>query len=74
MLLLPLTRHGRPKGRCELVNYAVLAFFIMFPNEVCLAVGRHELSGAVHQRDRLYLPLLAVDEYTDIGGGFFRVH
>ncbi len=47
LVLLPFTRHGRPSGIMEIVHYAVLAFLIMFMNNVCQAVGQLSVPSGI---------------------------
>ena len=47
LMLLPFTHHGRLSGIRELGHYVVLAFFIMFMNNVCQAVGQQTVPSGV---------------------------
>ncbi|WP_077073894.1 DMT family transporter [Mailhella massiliensis] len=47
LALLPLTKHGRPTGFMEIVHYFVLAFFVMFMNNVCQAVGQQSVPSGM---------------------------
>lgn len=47
LALFPLTKHGRPVGIMEVVQWGVFAFFIMFLNNVCQAVGQESVPSGV---------------------------
>lgn len=47
LALLPFTKHGRPAGVMEVVHWGVFAFFIMFINNVCQAVGQQSVPSGV---------------------------
>ena len=47
LVILPLTRHGRPTGPMEILHYAVLAFFLMFMNNTCQAVGQQSVPSGI---------------------------
>jgi len=47
LVLLPLMKHGRPTGFMEVVHYVVLAFFVMFMNNICQAVGQQSVPSGM---------------------------
>ena len=47
LAILPLTKHGKPKGPMEILHYVVLAFFIMFMNNTCQAVGQQSVPSGI---------------------------
>ena len=47
LVILPLTKHGRPRNAMEILHYVVLAFFIMFMNNACQALGQKSVPSGV---------------------------
>ena len=47
LLFLPFTRHGKVSGFMEVFHYWNIAFFIMFLNGVCQAIGQQSVPSGV---------------------------
>lgn len=70
LALLPFTRHGRPSGPMEIVHYFVLAFFVMFMNNVCQAVGQQSVPSGMTALLYGAVPLFMVlGDWLVLGGG-----